>query len=1007
MKILKIRFRNINSLKDTHEIDFSEDPLSTSGLFAITGVTGSGKTTILDVITLALYNRIPRIKTISSNVIKKNGVILTRNMTEGFAEVVYECTSGIYRSKWSISKTRTGTFRDYEMELANDATDTLLDGVGRTQVPAKNEALIGLSYDQFVRAILLAQGDFATFLKSNENERGKLLEQITGGEIYRKLGMKAYEMNSIHGAELKSHKERKQDYEERLLNEEDYKILIGQLKKADTEILDLNKKKEELVSAVKLKKDIGEAGRKIQSLSLAREEIKLKKDAFNQNQGKQLEKHRALVPVQEKLVFWNQDKEKEAATGAKLERTRTAIRDVKKDMGKLKDQVTMLTGDAQDDPIAAITLLEKKVHKLDQEITVESVKLSEKTRAISLLAHEMQIPFDSAEISEFSLVVNRKLLDNDKRGKQIETSLGKDVLRNPKQSLADHRVSLSVVGEVVREDGLIKQHQLNLAENLEADKRVKTLLAEFPIKIELKSTEVEKLKLQLNLNRSELENRTLRASLEEHRKKLETGKPCPLCGALEHPFFKEEAIEADELLQKAKKLEEAFSNENASLIAMRSQLDGATSQETELLSKGNTIKRQLEEQTAKRNSHLQSLPVSYREQEIDEAKKTLEAQIPMIENYQELSTNQKKLNEISSLLKLAGEIETALNTLSEERTGLYDGTDFNERMNGIRSAWTGGQSQLKNNEGLLKEISDEQLLLKSRIEGSTNEIMPFVKRLGYEELAAVFADLLAAEKAEELAGLKGEIDTHLNENQTESRVVGESLEKMKLKDHKSTLEELKKSETDNLEKLRIIAGERDLLVSKRNQHNTDKLEVDKLNRLIEELGKKNKKWDLLNTYIGDAEGKKFSTFAQTLTLYQLIILANKRLAMLDDRYILSIPREGEDKSLSVIDQHMGDVRRSVKSLSGGETFLISLALALALSDLAARKVELKSLFIDEGFGSLDKLTLDQTIDTLEKLQYESGKNIGVISHVEAMQERITTQIQVSKNGQGHSKLEIV
>ena len=208
MKILKIRFCNINSLKDIHEIDFCKKPLLDAGLFAITGVTGSGKTTILDVITLALYNRIPRVKSISTNEISRSGVILTRNMSEGFAEVIYECTKGTFRSRWSISRARTGKLRNYEMEIADALTGDLLD-VARTKVPEKNEELIGLSYEQFVRAIILAQGDFAAFLQSKEDERGRLLEQITGGEIYRLLGRKAFEMNRKHGAELELKKQEK------------------------------------------------------------------------------------------------------------------------------------------------------------------------------------------------------------------------------------------------------------------------------------------------------------------------------------------------------------------------------------------------------------------------------------------------------------------------------------------------------------------------------------------------------------------------------------------------------------------------------------------------------------------------------------------------------------------------------------------------------------------------------------------------------------------------------
>ena len=101
---------------------------------------------------------------------------------------------------------------------------------------------------------------------------------------------------------------------------------------------------------------------------------------------------------------------------------------------------------------------------------------------------------------------------------------------------------------------------------------------------------------------------------------------------------------------------------------------------------------------------------------------------------------------------------------------------------------------------------------------------------------------------------------------------------------------------------------------------------------------------------------------------------------------------------------MGGQRRSVKTLSGGETFILSLSMALALSDLASRNVEINSLFIDEGFGTLDPETLDQTLDTLEKLQAESSKTIGIISHVDSLKERIATQIQLERNGQGYSQL---
>jgi exonuclease SbcC len=103
---------------------------------------------------------------------------------------------------------------------------------------------------------------------------------------------------------------------------------------------------------------------------------------------------------------------------------------------------------------------------------------------------------------------------------------------------------------------------------------------------------------------------------------------------------------------------------------------------------------------------------------------------------------------------------------------------------------------------------------------------------------------------------------------------------------------------------------------------------------------------------------------------------------------------------------MGNSLRTVNTLSGGETFLMSLALALGLSDLASHKVQLGSLFIDEGFGTLDPEVLEKTITMLEKLQMQDNKTIGIISHVEALKERIRVKVNVVKNGQGYSEVRV-
>ncbi|SFD89734.1 AAA family ATPase [Paracidovorax konjaci] len=162
-------------------------------------------------------------------------------------------------------------------------------------------------------------------------------------------------------------------------------------------------------------------------------------------------------------------------------------------------------------------------------------------------------------------------------------------------------------------------------------------------------------------------------------------------------------------------------------------------------------------------------------------------------------------------------------------------------------------------------------------------------------------------------------------------------------------------------------------------------------------------WQRLDGLIGSSKGDKFRKFAQGLTLDHLLHLANRHLARLHARYLLRRKPTGE-LELDIVDAWQGDVARDTRTLSGGEGFLVSLALALALSDLVSHKTSIDSLFLDEGFGTLDGDTLEVALTALDSLN-ASGKMIGIISHVEALKERIPAQIRVEKGGGiGHSRL---
>ena len=171
---------------------------------------------------------------------------------------------------------------------------------------------------------------------------------------------------------------------------------------------------------------------------------------------------------------------------------------------------------------------------------------------------------------------------------------------------------------------------------------------------------------------------------------------------------------------------------------------------------------------------------------------------------------------------------------------------------------------------------------------------------------------------------------------------------------------------------------------------------------INEQKQKLQVWQQLHTLIGSADGKKYRTFAQGLTFEVMINHANDQLQKMSDRYLL-IHDDSNPLELNVIDNYQGGDIRSTKNLSGGEGFIISLALALGLSQMASHNIRVDSLFLDEGFGTLDEESLDIALDTLTSLQHE-GKLIGIISHVQALKERILTQIKVEKLSGGFSQI---
>src|SRR5690606_23736713 len=199
MRILQVRFKNLNSLVGEWEIDFTHPDYVSGGIFAITGPTGAGKSTILDAICLALHGRTPRL----SKVTQSDNEIMSRQTSECFAEVTFETTLGRYRCHWSQHRARKradGALQPPRHEIADADSGQIVENKIRA-VAGVIEKTTGMDFDRFTRSMLLAQGGFAAFLQASPDERAPILEQITGTEIYSLISMRVHERRA--GAQRK------------------------------------------------------------------------------------------------------------------------------------------------------------------------------------------------------------------------------------------------------------------------------------------------------------------------------------------------------------------------------------------------------------------------------------------------------------------------------------------------------------------------------------------------------------------------------------------------------------------------------------------------------------------------------------------------------------------------------------------------------------------------------------------------------------------------------------
>ncbi|GAB2776808.1 AAA family ATPase [Salinimicrobium soli] len=1003
MKILKIEFQNINSLKGDHEIDFTEAPFTVSSLFAITGPTGSGKSSILDVISLALFNQVPRLGKISRAEIINKGALLTRNQKEASAKVTYQCKSGIYASFWNISTARTGNLRDYEMQIFDMATDKALD-LKKSDVPAKNEELIGLSYDQFIKAVLLAQGEFAQFLRARKDERGELLEKITGTGIYRQLGIKAFQKKKEVSAEIEKEQQEIELHRKSLLEEEEQKAFSEALYEKDRSCKSLETEVEKLKQNLQLKTEIRERTSEIQKQLESKKQADYELKLFEAEEGEKLQKHEKIRLFGEELTSWQQTnnscKEVQNEIELNLQRTKTNFGDITNCLEEIKK---FIKSDTKAETVEQqLQEFSEKVRKLEQQREEKGTSYKALKREFETEVRE--VPFQlNGNLDTAAEKLQEMQGFSKARLSELERLLVKIDLENPLSEKQRLRKELEQSRQAERQVARLQSLFDELQKLKKEEDSITPQLEELPKKIALDKSGVETLNERLQKLQLKKEYENLRRSLEEHRHSLHDGEPCPLCGALEHPYAKDLPAQEDGLQEEIKLTEKELSEKQRLL----------TGNETTLAHYKERLRiLQQNEQEKKKELHTQKSTFEAEFGEYDEkfdwaANSTaIDKMIQALENYEE---ENRKLKAISAGLPILKKLQTVLAEgleLKAQLDEIYSGDNVHSDCLELQKKWNSLQHQKNSLTSLVKEQEAKLHSRSAELERLERSLFSKVQKEGCKDISDALARLLPEQSAAEMRQKKERLCNQITRIEVAVKTLELELQKLKAKDIEKPSEAISEELRNKQQELQKAKETCEELRRKLNNHKETLDRIENIEAGLVEKKQKIRRWELLNHLIGDATGKKFNDFAQDLTLSRLLQLANFRLKDLSDRYHLDKPVEGEDDSLVAIDEHMGAQRRSVKTLSGGETFILSLSMALALSDLASKNVEINSLFIDEGFGTLDPETLDQTLDTLERLQAESAKTIGIISHVDSLKERIATQIQLKRNGQGYSSLEI-
>lgn len=954
MKILAIRLKNLTSIEGTVEVDFMAEPLHSAGIFAISGPTGAGKSTLLDALCLALYDKAPRFATsvenvnladVGDNQINQSDVrnLLRRGTSDGYAEVDFLGIDGRrYRSRWSVRRTRNkinGSLQPQTLEVKELDTEKEFQGT-KKELLIQLVELVGLTYEQFTRTVLLAQNDFATFLKSKGAAKAELLEKLTGTGVYSRISQEVYARNKAAQEEVTLIQNRMNVIE--LMPEE--------------ELLALQKEKElsteKRAAGIKLLAEQNEQLNVVRSLKIQEELWKKKQQEEQEEQAREKVLQGALASQEEGLVHFKAQWEA-----------------IQPDLKKAR-QLDVQIQSQQSSYIQSQQILQ-----------AANRQVAEQEQKMRVAAEQLQVSYSSLNrlLSHVGIEEALQLEQVEEILRQEENKLAAATSTNEERLLRLNSFGYPLLAEeqVKLQKELTRQQ--NIRQLTETQTKAKTEIERLEKEVAncLKQLTEQETALKVTQRLYENARMAVGKDVKALRRQLQEGEACPVCGSTAHPYHQEQEV-VDTLFRSieqeynvASTNYQQMNNRSIALqrdLAHQKTVDGQIAEQLAALYKAG-IEAGNEEQIQRRLAELAERILEYRNlyaewQRGDEETKKIRTHCEALrENVslcrlamQKVSSAKEQLvilqNAASAELKRFEVIEKALNVLRQERSQLLKGKSADEAE---------------------AAVAKREKELNLALEKARKEVEAVHNRL---------------------SGLQGEMKQI-------ALAIGELQEQYKKIESPELLPEIiKKQQEENLNIERALSTMEARLL----QQAKNKLTVEQIAKELAEKQTVAERWAKLNKLIGSADGAKFKVIAQSYTLNLLLLHANQHLSYLSKRYKLQqVP---DTLALQVIDCDMCDEIRTVYSLSGGESFLISLALALGLSSLSSNNLKVESLFIDEGFGSLDAESLRTAMEALEQLQMQ-GRKIGVISHVQEMSERISVQVQVHKKVNGKSVLTVV